>query len=300
MKRFLLTTLCSLLSLWLAAAPIGGWNLYMSYRNCTDNIPVGDKVYALYSGNLLIYDSSTTEVRTFDKLDGLHSTYIKYMGYSATQNALVLLFKDNNIDIVFLDNMEVCNLPNVKDEGGQDISTKFLTVSGDRAVIGTSTGIMIIDVPSVAVNATVNFGEAPRTAACTDSRLYVGLQNELRSIGITQNVADVQLWTVEKRLAAVFLQPFAGGLYFMARAVSGSEDKAGLWYFSPDDAAGNHTATFITTNGYEFCTANSRIALMRGGTTVHRAEASDPTKISNDHPTEVRLTCSKINEQGNL
>ena len=91
MKRFLLTTLCSLLSLWLAAAPIGGWNLYMSYRNCTDNIPVGDKVYALYSGNLLIYDSSTTEVRTFDKLDGLHSTYIKYMGYSATQNALVLL-----------------------------------------------------------------------------------------------------------------------------------------------------------------------------------------------------------------
>ena len=300
MKRFLLTTLCSLLSLWLAAAPIGGWNLYMSYRNCTDNIPVGDKVYALYSGNLLIYDSSTTEVRTFDKLDGLHSTYIKYMGYSATQNALVLLFKDNNIDIVFLDNMEVCNLPNVKDEGGQDISTTFLTVSGDRAVIGTSTGIMIIDVPSVAVNATVNFGEAPRTAACTDSRLYVGLQNELRSIGITQNVADVQLWTVEKRLAAVFLQPFAGGLYFMAHAVSGSEDKAGLWYFSPDDAAGNHTATFITTNGYEFCTANSRIALMRGGTTVHRAEASDPTKISNDHPTDVRLTCLKMNEQGKL
>ena len=300
MKRFLLTTLCSLLSLWLAAAPIGGWNLYMSYRNCTDNIPVGDKVYALYSGNLLIYDSSTTEVQTLDKLNGLHSTYTKYMGYSATQNALVLLFKDNNIDILFLDNMEVCNLPNIKDEGGQDISTKFLTVNGDRAVIGTSTGVMLLDIPNVAVNATVNFGAAPTAAVCTDSRLYVALKNELRSIGITQNLADAQLWTVEKRLSAVFLQPFASGLYFMARAVSGSEDKAGLWFFSPDDAAGSHTATFVTGNGYEFCTANSQFALMRGGTTVHRTDASNPTKISNDHPTDKRLSCLKMNEQGRL
>ncbi|MGN1241120.1 MAG: regulator [Alloprevotella sp.] len=300
MKRFLLTTLCSLLSLWLAAAPIGGWNLYMSYRNCTDNIPVGDKVYALYSGNLLIYDSSTTEVRTFDKLDGLHSTYIKYMGYSATQNALVLLFKDNNIDILFLDNMEVCNLPNIKDEGGQDISTKFLTVSGDRAVIGTGTGIMLLDVPNIAVTATVDFGEAPRTAACTDSRIYVGLQNELRSIGITQNLADKSLWTVEKQLAAVFLQPFAGGLYFMSRAVGGSEDKAGLWYFSPDDAAGSHTATFVTPNGYEFCTANSRQALMRGGTSVHAFDATDPLKFAGYYTSDVRLTCLKITEQGKL
>ena len=251
MKRFLLTTLCSLLSLWLAAAPIGGWNLYMSYRNCTDNIPVGDKVYALYSGNLLIYDSSTTEVRTFDKLDGLHSTYIKYMGYSATQNALVLLFSDNNIDILFLDNMEVSNLPNIKDEGGQDISTRFLTVNGDHAVIGTSDGIMLLNVPNSVVISTVNFGEAPRTAACTDSRIYVGLQNELRSISITQNLADKSLWQVEKQLTSVFLQPFAGGLYFMSRAVAGSEDKAGLWFFSPDDASGNHTPTFISTNSYE-------------------------------------------------
>ena len=300
MKRFLLTTLCSLLSLWLAAAPIGGWNLYMSYRNCTDNIPVGDKVYALYSGNLLIYDSSTTEVRTFDKLDGLHSTYIKYMGYSATQNALVLLFKDNNIDILFLDNMEVCNLPNIKDEGGQDISTKFLTVSGDRAIIGTSTGIMLLDGPSDPRTPPADFGEGPPAAACTDSRLYVGLQNELRSIGITQHLAATRLWTVEKQLAAVFLQPFAGGLYFMSRAVSGSEDKAGLWYFSPDDADGNHTATFITTNGHQFCTANSRQALMRGGTLVHAFDAADPLNFAGYYTSDVRLTCLKMNEQGKL
>ena len=92
------------------AAAVGEWTYYLSYQDATHCIPVGNAVYALYAGNLLIFDTEDSAVTTPTKLDGLSEKDIVMLRYCEAQQKVVLVYSNGNIDLLHR-NGEVENIP---------------------------------------------------------------------------------------------------------------------------------------------------------------------------------------------
>ena len=76
------------------------WHYYYSYRSPQQVLAFGSEVLVCCNGNLLAYDKSDQAVRTIDKFTGLHDKQIKQMTYAPDVQTAVLLYANNNIDLL--------------------------------------------------------------------------------------------------------------------------------------------------------------------------------------------------------
>ena len=122
MKKILFTFIlflgCAVSVLADSTADALRWNYQLSYHNATHTQAVGNWVYTVFNGNLLAYDSETGQSYTLDKMSaGLSDMGIKALAWSNTQQCLILLYKNNNIDLVYPTGdgrFSVTNVPQIK------------------------------------------------------------------------------------------------------------------------------------------------------------------------------------------
>ena len=148
MKPYLLILLTCLLNLCSplhAGAADTDWTYYLSYRDATQVTRAGKVVYALMGDNLVSLDTEDSSVREIDRLAGLSDKGIAFIGYSATAKALVIYYKNNNVDLLF-DNGRIVNLPQIKNYTNLALTANSLTVCGDIAVVATQLGVILLDV----------------------------------------------------------------------------------------------------------------------------------------------------------
>ena len=111
-KRIFLLHLIFLFSL-ITKASVGDWTLYPSYHNVTHCEVAGNKVYILASGALFSFNKNDNDVMTYDKLDYLSDIDITHIAYSNHINALLIIYSNANIDILY-DNDVVYNITDFK------------------------------------------------------------------------------------------------------------------------------------------------------------------------------------------
>ena len=103
-----------------ADAAIGDWRLHTSYHNATRCETVDEKVYVLASGALYTYSEEDEEIRTFDKISHLSDIEISHIAYSKENEALVIVYKNANIDILYNDE----SVYNISDFKNKTLATK--------------------------------------------------------------------------------------------------------------------------------------------------------------------------------
>ena len=84
-------------------AAIGDWVLYPSYHNSKKCEKADDKVYILASGALYSYNTDDNELRLYDKINTLSDINIIDIEYSNSIDALVVVYENANIDILYND-----------------------------------------------------------------------------------------------------------------------------------------------------------------------------------------------------
>jgi hypothetical protein len=105
---------------------------------------VGNSIYALYSGNLLVYDTEDGSVTTLTKLDGLSEKHIALMQDCPAVQKTILVYNNGNIDLLHRDGT-IENMPQYKNKYG-GTALNDLTVVGHEAYLATSEGIVHINV----------------------------------------------------------------------------------------------------------------------------------------------------------
>lgn len=98
------------------------WTYYLSYHNATQTLAAGNAVYAILNGHLLVYDAETQTSVLVDRMSAqLSGSTIRYMGWSETCKCLVVVYDDNNVDLLYPKNgdgttgdFDVVNLPQLK------------------------------------------------------------------------------------------------------------------------------------------------------------------------------------------
>ena len=179
------------------------WTYYLSYHNATQTVAVGNVVYALFNGHLLIYDAETRASIPVDRMTAQLSTSssINYIGWSETCHCLVTIYSDNNIDLIYPKNgdgttadFEVVNLPQLKNYSEDNIVIRKLNVYKDWASIVTTKGVVLVSLADENIHAYYQVGTDIADAFVEGKYVYLAKPNCIVSGLLTDNLYDAQQW----------------------------------------------------------------------------------------------------------
>ena len=189
------------------------WTLYPSYHNATYCQVAGDKVYVLASGALYSYSKSDNEVRTYDKITTLSDIDIAHIRYSNFLNALVVVYSNANIDILY-DDESVYNISDFKNKSLPDKTINNIDIQGSTAYISTSFGIVVLDLENMEFENTYNLGLDTYCAYLYNGFLYAGTKSGFYCCDATKNLLDKNNWQqIYKEYVMTSLCELGGKLY---------------------------------------------------------------------------------------
>ena len=174
-------------------AGIGDWRLYPAYHNATYCQIAGDKVYVLASGALYSYNKSDNEVRLYDKINTLSDIDITYIAYSNDIKALVIIYSNANIDILY-DNEDIYNLSDFKNNTLPNKSINGINIQGTTAYLSTEFGIVEIDLENLEFRNTYNTGINTYSTIIHDGKIYCGNDSGLYIGDTANNLLDKNNW----------------------------------------------------------------------------------------------------------
>lgn len=200
-----------LLPTMLKAAAIGEWTYYLSYHDATHCIPVGKSIYALYAGNLLIYDTEDGAVTTPTKLDGLSEKQIVLMQDCQAAQKVILVYNNGNIDLLHRDGT-VENMPQYKNKYAGS-SLNDLSIVGNDAFLATSEGIVHINVKQAEFTGFYTLKTPIYSATMSGNVLYAATDAGVYRCDITENPLDVATWSIYNTTVARQLIAMGDHLY---------------------------------------------------------------------------------------
>lgn len=244
------------------AAAVGEWTFYTSCQDVNSSLPVGNNLYALCDGNLFVYDLQTGEVRYLSKLTGLSDKGILYMAYSRPQNCLLLVYENGNIDVLYTDDT-VLNMPQLKNNYGDNLVLNGLTICGSEACISTGEGIVSIDLARKEIRGYYRLGMNVYDAVCFDGDFFAAGEAALYRCALSDNPLDASRWTAYRTARVRRFLPFSTGLYYAAEYTGPADaDAAGLWWMTAGDETGLRSFVRLTSETYTFFYADTNTALM--------------------------------------
>lgn len=160
------------------AQQIGTWQVYPSYWKATQNLAVGNKVYSLMDGNLLLYDTEDTSVKTYNCLDDLSDRHIAQMAYSQETKRLILVYENGNIDLMDLED-NIVNISSLKESSMKEKTVNNIAVEGSMAYLCTGFGLVEVDMAQAVIRETYRLGMNVQAMCVKDDRLFVGTSSGL-------------------------------------------------------------------------------------------------------------------------
>lgn len=268
------------------------WNYQLSYHNATYTQAVGNWVYSIMNGNLLAYDSETGQTYTLDKMSpGLSDMGIKDMAWSDTQKCLILLYTNNNIDLVFPTGdgrFSVTNVSQIKNFE-EEISISRLSAQGDWACMSTSQGVIVFDLKGQTVRGYYMLGRAVNDAFVKDSKVYAAVSDRILVGKMTDDLYVPTSWniayswiTVRQFVVAANGTTYAALNYFTSEETGVAQGIARI-NFAEDDAL---TAQFLVNASAPFQgTSNGKLVQFVSKESVLAFNADQPEQVELNIPT---------------
>jgi len=169
------------------------WTAYMSYHNNTYNHAVEGKVYSLASGSVFTYRSGETMVKTFSKPSGLSGTDISQMIYNEEEEAFLLVYSDNNIDVLGV-NDSITNMAEFKSSTLTDKTINSITVSGRNAYLAVGNHVMVVNMEHREFSNTYNLGRKVNSCTEVGKNIYASTSDGLFVGDTKKNLLDVSNW----------------------------------------------------------------------------------------------------------
>ncbi|MBO5864854.1 MAG: Por secretion system protein [Bacteroidaceae bacterium] len=211
-KRVLISFLFVLLLALEVKASDDNWTLYPSYHNATYCQVMGSKVYVLASGALYSYDKSDNEVRTYDKITTLSDIDIAHIRYSSFINALLIVYSNANIDILY-DDESVYNISDFKNKTMPDKTINGVDIQGSVAYLSTSFGVVVLNLENMEFANTYNTGLNTYCTYLFKGTLFCGAKSGLYSCDTSKNLLDKSNWVKRNYYFTQSICELGGVLY---------------------------------------------------------------------------------------
>ncbi len=197
---------------------IGSWEIYPAYTCCTDNIVVGQRIYALTENNLFAFDSEDGSVVTFDWTRQLNDVSIRLMRYNEAVKRIIIVYDNGNIDLLSTtDDDDVTNLAQLKNNTAYTKAVNYIQTDGTKAYLCTNFGIVVVDMEKCYIENTYQLEMNVRSCALTPTNIYAGTDSGLWTCQLSANLMDKSNWQlINTNLKAERLEYFSDRIWALA------------------------------------------------------------------------------------
>ena len=195
-KRIILSFIILISSLSAIAGGIGTWKSYLSYANIQWVEQGGNRLYVLASNTLYTYNKADQSIQTYDKQNGLSSIDIRFIGWNEVAKRLVIVYEDNNIDLMDAKG-NVTNVPDYYLKALTSDKTVYgIDMNGAYCYLSTGFGLVNLNVAKAEISDSYNLSFPVNYSCIEGSYIYAASQsNGLYRAPLTANLLDKNNWT---------------------------------------------------------------------------------------------------------
>ena len=195
-KRIILSFIILISSLSAIAGGIGTWKSYLSYANIQWVEQGGNRLYVLASNALYTYNKADQSIQTYDKQNGLSSIDIRFIGWNEVAKRLVIVYEDNNIDLMDAKG-NVTNVPDYYLKALISDKTVYsIDMNGAYCYLSTGFGLVKLNVGKAEISDSYNLSFPVNYSYIEGSYIYAASQsNGLYRAPLTANLLDKNNWT---------------------------------------------------------------------------------------------------------
>lgn len=287
MTRFLLSLTLMILMCSQTIFPqiaTGEWAALQSYSNPTLVETYGNLTYCLSEGNLYSFDSSDNSLSTYNKLNKLNDTKVRWIKYAEEFNTLVITYDNGNIDLLVNDD-DCYNIPYLKDATNiQSKNVIDIYIYDENAYITGDFGICIVNLEKKEIVNTYNLKTNVWSCAIENNRIYAAGQDGLYIGDMGKNLLDPNNWHKASENQYYKMLSFNGKTY--------GTNSNGLFEIKEDGSGVN-----VSTENIHFSSSNeNNIIFGRNNILFFYDKEGKITSISKD----ANFNDVKYNRQKNL
>lgn len=196
-KRYLLVAAFILLAYCNAlAGGVGTWKSYLAYSDVQWVEEGSNKLYVLASNSLYTYNKNDQSIKTYDKVNGLSDTDIRFIAWNKTARRLVIIYSNNNIDLLD-DRGNVTNVPDYYLKTTMaDKTVNGIDMSGVYCYLSTGFGLVKLNVAKAEISDSYNLSFPVNYSYIEGGYIYAASQsNGLYRAPLTTNLLDKNNWT---------------------------------------------------------------------------------------------------------
>ena len=196
-KRYLLVAAFILLAYCNAlAGGVGTWKNYLAYSDVQWVEEGSNKLYVLASNSLYTYNKNDQSIKTYDKVNGLSDTDIRFIAWNKTARRLVIIYSNNNIDLLD-DRGNVTNVPDYYLKTTMaDKTVNGIDMSGVYCYLSTGFGLVKLNVAKAEISDSYNLSFPVNYSYIEGGYIYAASQsNGLYRATLSANLLDRNNWT---------------------------------------------------------------------------------------------------------
>ena len=197
-----------------AYAAIGDWTLHASYYASNFCQIIKDRIYVMSNGSLYSYNYQDSEIRTYDKINTLSDTEISFISYCSKEDALVIIYKNANIDLLYY-NDDIYNIPDFKNSSILNKNINNINIIDDKAYISTDFGIVELDITRKEFKNTFTLNKKVFSSYIYNGYIYAGTEYGLYRGKTTDNLLDNSLWEKIEEYKVTDIEEYNGNLYYI-------------------------------------------------------------------------------------
>ena len=194
-----------------AGIPVGTWRAHPAYNDATFSLKAFGYICVLSDGAIYFYDPADQALYTIDKTGGLGDTDIASMGYCNSEKAVVLVYSNGNIDLLY-DDFTIYNFTDIKNNSTGSVSVNELKIAGSKAYISTSIGLIIFDIKKRVIENTYRFDTPVLTSLLTGDSLFCATETGVYMGRTSVNLLDNANWKLFSNYQFTDLFEFDGKL----------------------------------------------------------------------------------------
>lgn len=179
--------------------PLGQWKEYLPYYNPEYILEVDNALYCVTENGLFVFDKEDGQISRLSKITGLSDINVSKIAYSKKNNAIVIVYKNTNIDI--LKNGVIINLSDIKRADISGIKKiNNIKIYDDVCYFSCSFGVVVLDITNLEIQDTYYINPPGgdnfinQVSVLNDS-IYVASNSGVYSASVNNNfLSDYHQW----------------------------------------------------------------------------------------------------------
>ena len=178
---------------------MGAWRTHISYTSATQLTQSNDFVYAINNGALFSIKKDNPIIKTYSKIDGLNDNNIRFIKYAKSNELLLIVYNNSNIDLL-TDDGTVINVTDLYKKSMSD-SKKIndICIIDEFAYLACDFGIVLFNITKQEFVETYIIGDEGETnkilnIEINNGNIYALTTDNIYVAPLTTNLLNYQNW----------------------------------------------------------------------------------------------------------